>query len=539
MEKKNTNEKSSLADSNTSSTLSTNDSNTMETNNMSNALNTFNTNVSTISNNTSNMKDVSNTKDTFNEASSSNHVTSSINFKPSSNKNDTSSYIKENSSCVTNNKENRIEKVIIHDNENKQTNSSIRNNEPIKCNGKLNNENTSFNAKTCAHYSEYKNNENEKILSCSNNHDSKHRISIDNSHYIDVKAKTQEHLSQPPILTAAEYIREKKYDIKIEEWFNDIWCCLIEDTDIIITKPILNFIFKNKTDISTSTYDIFKSYREQYKNYLNQCKIPFEILKYYTNIVEKYPVLKGDLYVANNPTKKTWIKLSFKNFKESIMLLSSSDSKETRKMLILLEQIFYDYNRYAISYHTRQIAIDFKNKLYIKEKENNELKNKICIINDIVIQKGKLYRDQIFYIATSRLYGMQNIFKVGGLDNRNLIKTRFGTYNTNDVKNDSLFYVAIYECHDYRLVEYFLSSFLANFKIPNKKELYKINFDNLNSVVRMVINQFDEYISYFNKVQPRFVDNIVFIRNLQENIEIQNKEEDIVVNNKHLKSLSS
>lgn len=376
---------------------------------------------------------------------------------------------------------------------------------------------------------------NDKILGCSSNHDENNNISIDNKHYITSDQMETCEIYQPGVLTAANFIKEKKYDIKIEEWFNDIWYSLVEDTDVIITKPILSFIFKNKTDISTSTYDIFKSYREQYKNYLMQCKIPFETLKYYPNIVEKYPILKGDLYISNNPTKKVWIKLPFKHFKESIMLLSTPDSKETRKMFMLLEQIFYDYNKYAIGYHTRQFEIEYKNKLSLKEKENKELKNKICIINDMVIQKGKIHRDQIFYIATSRLYGMQNIFKIGGVENRNLIKTRFSDCDTKNTKDDRLFYVALYECHDYQLIEKFLSSFLANFKIPNKKELYKINFDNLNNVVSMIIDQLDEYISYFNCMQPKFINNLIFVKNLKENMEIKNKEKNIWLNINNLK----
>lgn len=377
-------------------------------------------------------------------------------------------------------------------------------------------------------------NNNDIILGCTSNHDD-NDVTIDNKHYINANQMETCEIYQPSVMTATEFIKEKKYDIKIEEWFTDIWYALIEDSDIIVTKAILSFFFKNKTDISTSNYDIFKSYREKYRNYLTQCNIPFETIKYYPTIAEKYPILKTDLFLSNNPTKKVWIKLPFKNFKESIMLLSTPDSKETRKMFMLLEQIFYDYNKYAIGYHTRQFEIEYKNKLSVKERENKELKNKICVINDMVIQKGNIHRNQIFYIATSRLYGMQNIFKIGGVENRSFIKSKFNTPNTEKSIEDNFFYVALYECHDYKLVEQFLSSFLNNFKIPNKNDLFKINFDNLNNVVGIIIDQLDEYISYFNCMQPKFIDNLIFVRDLKENIEIKNKEKGIWLNTNNLK----
>lgn len=170
----------------------------------------------------------------------------------------------------------------------------------------------------------------------------------------------------------------------------------------------------------------------------------------------------------------------------------------------------------------RELEEEYQTKLMLKEKENQDLKDKVSLVNNMVVERGNLMRTQIFYIATSNKYCMENIFKIGGVEHKNLIKSRFHTYNTERPKTDSFYYAATFLCHDYRLVENFISSYLSNFKLPNKKELFRINFNDLLEVTTKVVNQLEEYVSYFNCNQQRFIDNLINVMDVKENIQIRN-----------------
>ena len=180
------------------------------------------------------------------------------------------------------------------------------------------------------------------------------------------------------------------------------------------------------------------------------------------------------------------------------------------------------HGEYKLKQSLNQLTASFKDQLSLKEKENSELKNKLSLVGDLVIERGNIKRTQIFYIATSKIYSCQNIFKIGGVDNYSLIKSRFKTYNTERPKKDVFYYAAIFICHDYRLVENMISSFLFNFKIPGKKEMFRINFNDLLDVSRKIIDQLDEYISYFNCNQQRFVDNLLYYNDVHEDKNIKN-----------------
>ena len=180
------------------------------------------------------------------------------------------------------------------------------------------------------------------------------------------------------------------------------------------------------------------------------------------------------------------------------------------------------HGEYKLKKDLESANLEFQTKLMLKEKENQELKNKVSLVNNMVIQRGNIMRTQIFYIATSKKYSMENIFKIGGVEHKNLIKSRFNTYNTERPKNDSFFYAAIFLCHDYKLVENFISSYLSNFRLPNKKELFRINFNSLLDVTTKIINQLDEYVSYFNCNQQHFIDNLINVNEVKENIQIRN-----------------
>lgn len=251
---------------------------------------------------------------------------------------------------------------------------------------------------------------------------------------------------------------------------------------------------------------------------------------------KKYPVLENDILQSNNPTKKSWIKISFVDFKTSIMLLNNEGNKDVIRQFIMLEKMFNDYSKYVMEFKLTNSESKYKEKLICKERENIELKNKMTILNDIVLKKGNIYKNQIFYVSTTKSYALKNIFKIGGYENKD--KLKLGSLNSNtkkQQKNNSLpsstymfynncerFYnVAVFECHDYFLLEAILCSFLKNFRILNKKKMFKINFEDLIASIYIILGQLEDNVLYFNAVQPKFIDNLVFVKEIKENNEIK------------------
>lgn len=319
-----------------------------------------------------------------------------------------------------------------------------------------------------------------------------------------------------------DFINANKYKIIPGPWFKDIWIPLFENKDVVITNEILNFIYKDTVD----SLDL-QNLKSNYKKHLIKNEIEFDVLKYYKNITTDYPFLENEimLYDYNNLIQKTWLKLNPSAFKESLMVLNHNNNKMIRKYYIILEKILFDYSNYMAEFKSKQIESELKSRLSLKEKENEKLKFKVNLINDMFLQKGNIQRQQIFYIATTRIYALQNIFKIGGLGNKNYNKHRDSSY----------YLVAVFECHDYRLVEHFLSSFLFNLKIPNKKDLFKINYDDLFDIAKKIINHLDEYISYFNCIQYKLIDNLVNSKELQEDLKIVNYENGTWLNSKNIK----
>ena len=146
----------------------------------------------------------------------------------------------------------------------------------------------------------------------------------------------------------------------------------------------------------------------------------------------------------------------------------------------------------------KRIKLDEENMISI------EFENKMLIDEPLRIIKTT----QIFYIATSKFYAKQNIFKIGG---------------TEDYKKlDDFYYLAVFHCHDYKLVEHFISSILSDFRTSNKKDLYHISFDILFRFVSNFINNLEDHVRDYNCNYQFFLDTLSDVREYEENNKIRN-----------------
>lgn len=326
-------------------------------------------------------------------------------------------------------------------------------------------------------------------------------------------------------LNIFEFIKNKDYDIQFGTWFRDLWFPLFYKKDVLITNDILKFIHYGSENSGSGIPDPnFKRIKSHLLESLSNYKINYKIVKYNDPLALEYDYIQDEIkeLSQNNLKQKTWIILSVKDLKSLIMRLDTKVAQQIRDYYITLEEIVFDYSKYVSEFKMNQLSIEYKNKLALEQREremleedikelentNKHLKNKVLSINNLVIKRSNILKEQIFYIATSELYSKQNIFKVGGMENDSHIKSRKSTYNTERPKEDTFFYVGLFYCNDYRLVENFIASFLSIYKLPNKKELYNIYYDDLFDFVKRVIDVLDVFISYSNTHQNEIISNL-------------------------------
>lgn len=138
-------------------------------------------------------------------------------------------------------------------------------------------------------------------------------------------------------------------------------------------------------------------------------------------------------------------------------------------------------------------------------ERNFSLKLKQLTINKIFIP---LEYDQYIYIASTEFYKKQNYFKVGGTKTK--IENRLSTYNTGRADEDPYIFLYIKSCNNYKVIEDRLNSSLNFFKPNNKKEMFNILFEDLKTLIDMLVNDEKVYIEYINANYLNIFNNLLY-----------------------------
>jgi hypothetical protein len=315
------------------------------------------------------------------------------------------------------------------------------------------------------------------------------------------------------------FIDNNNYDFKLGDWFTDIWYPLFEQKNIIITNKILNFIYDFQGGKYFPPYNFNKLYQNKrdYKTFLNKNEINYNILKYNQNIINNYPTLKNELklYDKHALVQKTWLMLSVNDFKESIMMMNNNNSKMIRKYYIKIENILFDYGKYISDYNIKIKEIEQNNKILELKNKNEQLtqekekaERRSLRLKEKFIEEKKLKLDQIIYISTSKSYAAQNRFKIGGVDNNNLLKPRLSTYNSRSAEGDEWYYTYIKNINNYKQFENRFWSVMSSFRDKKDKEIIIIYYNDLLEIFNFISENYNEDIDYFNKNVKIFIDNI-------------------------------
>jgi prophage antirepressor-like protein len=112
----------------------------------------------------------------------------------------------------------------------------------------------------------------------------------------------------------------------------------------------------------------------------------------------------------------------------------------------------------------------------------------------------KDHKDEWIYIATSRQYAMNRLFKIGSTER---LMKRIGPYNCGRPAADQIYYAWAKPCYKCKEVDQHIQKLLAKFKDKEKSEMYiGISFTNLCDILTVIIDNYDksqEYVYDFIK----------------------------------------
>ena len=169
-------------------------------------------------------------------------------------------------------------------------------------------------------------------------------------------------------------------------------------------------------------------------------------------------------------------------FKESLMLMETAKAKEIRRYYVQLEKIFKFYLQYQSKYQAKQLE---------------EEKNKNTNLTANAIDYNQLQKKEYLYIATNARYASQNNFKIGKTQD---LKQRLSAYNTSRNKREPYYYAFVSEPTYYaKSIEYILKHLLVKFRNSDANEIYVLNYDFLEKIVKRVCSNYDDCVNYYNE----------------------------------------
>jgi prophage antirepressor-like protein len=187
--------------------------------------------------------------------------------------------------------------------------------------------------------------------------------------------------------------------------------------------------------------------------------------------------------------------------------------------------------KYGQYIHSQQLAIEFEEKLMLKDKQRQEAEHQLLLkdkqhqeeakqrqeaeqalikiraeaevqsrytnkLKDMITVMKSRQKDEIIYIATTKAYAKQNRFKIGGVKSRFLLKPRLCTYNTGRSDGDKMYFAFITETSDYHHLEQRINKIIGDHKEHTGAEMYNLHYDSLYPLIEYLADRFDEEIKY-------------------------------------------
>jgi len=285
------------------------------------------------------------------------------------------------------------------------------------------------------------------------------------------------------LLTVKELLKEANYEFN-ELYIDKFWNNIEEDKWIYIDNDMLVWIGYNAEE----NYKNKQSYNNLIKDNFEE-NIDYKLMfsKEFNNISNStLKVYRNKEINSHNKTKHLII--SPDCFKQSLMLLRTGKSKEIKKYYIELEKIFRFYLEYQNQYKDKQLKE--------KDIELKEEKSLNTFISDEIVKYQTMNFDEYIYIVTTKLNAKNKLFKVGRTKD---LTSRLGSYKTGHHPNDKFYYCFYMKTHSAQKVENIISYIFSSFKVEPKSELYHIDYNTLETYLKKICGDYNNWIEYYNQ----------------------------------------
>jgi phage anti-repressor protein len=288
------------------------------------------------------------------------------------------------------------------------------------------------------------------------------------------------------MLTIKDFIRET--NISIDNIYIDkFWENIADDKWIYIGSVMLEWIGYQPTRDRQAKEQYLKMISSHFAESTDYKHL------YSTDAKQFYVVLTRDIALPsdfNSHNKAKHLFLSPDCFKESLMLMQTPRSKEIRKYYIQLEKVFKEYLRYQSDYQASQTA-QIASELEIE-------KNRNTLLMASAIDYNRHDKKEYLYIATNARYASQNNFKIGKTQD---LKQRLSAYNTSHNKREPYYYTFVSgPLFDAKTVEHIIKHILVKFRNSETNELYVIEYEFLEKMVKRICQNYDASVDYYNEL---------------------------------------
>ena len=155
-----------------------------------------------------------------------------------------------------------------------------------------------------------------------------------------------------------------------------------------------------------------------------------------------------------------------------------------------------------------QRKMEEKDKLLEEEREKiSRLEKRQGKLESFVRTIKNLEKNQIFYLATTKNYAINNRFEYGGVKSEIELKKRIHGYNTGRAENDLMFYTKIFKCNNYKVIEDRVGNVLCQFKDKpdSTKEMVHLRYNLLVDIIEFICDNYDKEIEYVNSRCQQFL----------------------------------
>lgn len=192
-------------------------------------------------------------------------------------------------------------------------------------------------------------------------------------------------------------------------------------------------------------------------------------------------------------------------------------------------------------YQINEKILQLENELTISKRSNLLLSNYVQNVKERT-------REQCVYIATTRQYASENIFKIGGCSSYNLLKKRLATYNTGRPVEDLLYYTKLFKCHNYKHVENRVKEILCDYRNKKDKEMYVLHYDCLEQIITLIIENYNNETEHLNNIIKGILQSVIKTPVIPEPLQLDRVEikrykdgdevEEKIVNLEHLNEIA-